>query len=93
MAQEVATALLFQHQGYAVELADGLVLAAFAHPANAIAWSLKLVHAMPLQVGFGWGWVADIVKGCWYFSYISVNVKVSGHYQVDFGQFWEERHG
>ena len=55
--QEVATALMFKHQGYAVELADGMVLAAFAHPAHAVAWSLRLVQAMPLQVGLRCGMV------------------------------------
>ena len=55
--QEVATTLMFQHQGYAVELADGMVLAAFAHPAHAVAWSLRLVQAMPLQVGLRCGMV------------------------------------
>ena len=34
-----------------------MVLAAFAHPADAVAWSLRLVQAMPLQVGaLGGGW-------------------------------------
>ena len=48
--QRVATELLYQHQGYAVELADGLILASFSDPANAIIWALDLVEAMPDQV-------------------------------------------
>ena len=43
--------LLFEHSGYAAEVTDGLLLAAFADPAMAVAWSLALVQAMPKQVG------------------------------------------
>ena len=43
-----------------MELADGLVLAAFADPANAITWSLELVDAMPEQVGRVWEWVFEL---------------------------------
>ena len=50
LLQTVATCELFKHKGYAVELVEGLVLAAFSHPADGIAWGLACQAAMLQQV-------------------------------------------
>ncbi|GAX76365.1 hypothetical protein CEUSTIGMA_g3811.t1 [Chlamydomonas eustigma] len=55
--QNVSSELLLKHNGYAVEIAEGLVLAAFFHPLNAINWALELVQAMPKQE-----WPPDILS-------------------------------
>lgn len=47
--QQVAGELLYEHGGYAKEMNEGLVLAAFSSPANALCWALAVVDAMPLQ--------------------------------------------
>lgn len=48
--QVLAVEQLTEHNGYAVEVADGLVLASFHSPADAIAWALACQKAMADQV-------------------------------------------
>ena len=44
--ESLAKQWLQHYEGYQVEAADGLLLVAFADPANAIAWGLKLHDEM-----------------------------------------------
>ncbi|GFH21293.1 guanylate cyclase domain-containing protein, partial [Haematococcus lacustris] len=54
--QAVCLAALTQHQGYAVELVDGLLLAAFHEPWHAIVWALDCQQAMAHQA-----WPAELL--------------------------------
>ncbi|KAL6751778.1 hypothetical protein V8C86DRAFT_3029931 [Haematococcus lacustris] len=54
--QAVCLAALTQHQGYAVELVDGLLLAAFHEPWHAIVWALDCQQAMARQA-----WPAELL--------------------------------
>eukprot|EP00798_Chlamydomonas_sp_ICE-L_P021881 gene21880-28914_t len=59
--QDISFSQLYQHGGYKINVLDGLIVAAFAHPADGVSWGISVREDLAQHVGVDMGPVACTV--------------------------------